>query len=73
MHDGDRYRQGERISTGFVESAVNQIVNQRFVKKQQMRWSERGALSLLHVRTKVLDGDGRAKRSQGYTGIAEAA
>ena len=70
---GDRYRHGERISTGFVESAVNQIISKRFVKKQQMRWSKRGAHSLLQVRTKVLDGDWRSKLSQWYPGIAEAA
>ena len=37
---GDWYRHGERISTGFVESTVNQVVSKRFVKTQQMRWSE---------------------------------
>jgi hypothetical protein len=26
---GERYRNGERISTGFVESAVNQVVSKR--------------------------------------------
>ena len=40
---GERYRHGERISTGFVESTVNQVVSRRMVKKQQMRWSQRGA------------------------------
>ena len=35
---GERYRQGKPISTAFVESAVNQVVSRRFVKKQQMRW-----------------------------------
>jgi|TARA_B110000114_G_C14877193_1_gene311229 hypothetical protein len=40
---GDRYRNGERIATGFVESTVNQVISKRFVKKQQMRWTERGA------------------------------
>ena len=39
---GERYRNGERISTGFVESTVNQVVSKRMVKKQQMRWSHRG-------------------------------
>ena len=34
---GERYRNGEAIATGFVESAVNQIIAKRFVKKQQMR------------------------------------
>ena len=40
---GERYRNGERISTGFVESTVNYVVSKRMVKKQQMRWSQRGA------------------------------
>ena len=52
---GDRYRHGEKISTGFAESAVNQVVSKRMVKKQQMRWTEPGAHNLLQVRTKVLN------------------
>src|SRR4029434_4931292 len=40
---GERYRNGERISTGFVESTVNQVVSRRMVKKQQMRWRHQGA------------------------------
>jgi hypothetical protein len=52
---GDRYRHGEKISTAFAESAVNQVVSKRMVKKQQMRWSESGAHNLLQVRTKVLN------------------
>ena len=40
---GERYRCGERIATGFVESAVNQVISKRFVKKQQIRWTPRGA------------------------------
>ena len=51
----DRYRHGETISTGFVESAINQVVSKRMVKKQQMRWTERGAHLLLQVRTRVLN------------------
>ena len=54
---GARYRQGKAISTGFTESAVNQVVSKRFVKKQQMRWTKRGAHNLLQVRIKVLDND----------------
>ena len=38
-----------------VESAVNQVVSTRMVKKQQMRWSPRGAHLLLQVRTRVLN------------------
>jgi hypothetical protein len=36
---GKRYWQGERISTAFVESTVNQVLNKRFVKKQPMQWT----------------------------------
>lgn len=54
---GERYFYDEPISTAFVESAVNQIISKRFVKKQQMRWTKRGAHLLLQMRTKVLDGD----------------
>ena len=63
---GERYRCGERISTGFVESAVNQVVAKRFVKKQQMRWTPRGAHMLLQVRTQVLNGELRASFQQWY-------
>jgi hypothetical protein len=48
---GDRYRHGEAISTAFVESTINQVVSKRMVKRQQMRWSQRGAHLLLQVRT----------------------
>jgi hypothetical protein len=34
---GDLYRNGEIISTAFVESTVNEVISKRFVKKQQMR------------------------------------
>jgi hypothetical protein len=52
---GERYRQGERISTGFVESTVNYVVSKRMVKKQQMQWTPAGAHLLLQVRTQVLN------------------
>ena len=52
---GERYRHGERIASGFVESAVNQVVSKRMVKHQQMQWSQRGAHLLLQVRTRVLN------------------
>ena len=54
---GERYRQGEAISNAFVESTVNQVVSKRMVKKQQMRWTPRGAHLLLQVRTRVLNDD----------------
>ncbi len=37
---GERYRHGEAIATGFVESTVNEVVSRRFCKKQQMQWSK---------------------------------
>src|SRR5438445_6017015 len=54
---GERYRYGEAISNVFVESAVNQVASKRMVKKQQMRWSPRGAHLLLQIRTRVLNDD----------------
>ena len=54
---GERYRNGERISTGFVESTINQVVSKRMVKKQQMQWTPKGAHLLLQVRTQVLNED----------------
>ena len=52
---GERYRNGERIASGFVESAVNQVVSKRMVKQQQMQWTQRGAHLLLQIRTRVLN------------------
>jgi hypothetical protein len=66
---GDRYRHGEKISTGFAESAVNQVVSKRMVKKQQMRWRESGAHNLLQVRTKVLNGELRETFIRWYPGM----
>ena len=66
---GDRYRHGETISTAFVESAVNYVVSKRMVKKQQMRWSERGAHLLLQVRTQVLNDDLRETFCSWYPGL----
>ena len=54
---GECFRAGERISTGFVESAVNQIVDKRFDKRQSMRWTPRGAHLLLQTRTRILSGN----------------
>ena len=52
-----RRRQGETISTAFVESTINQVVSRRFVKKQQMQWTLKGAHLLLQTRTKVLNNE----------------
>ncbi len=70
---GDRWRNGETISTAFVESAVNQIISRRFVKKQQMRWTERGCHRLLQIRTRVLNGEWRATAERWNPGMRIAA
>ena len=67
---GERYRHGETISTAFVESTVNQVLSKRMAKKQQMRWTRRGAHQLLQVRTRVLDGALRGVFQQWYSAMA---
>jgi len=66
---GDRHRNGERISTAFAESAVNQLVSRRMVKQQQMHWTERGAHLLLQVRAQVMNGDLRSTFRRWYPGM----
>jgi hypothetical protein len=69
---GERWRNQEAIATGFVESAVNQIVSKRFCKKQQMQWTKKGAHLLLQMRTQVLD-DRLEQTFRGwYTGFRPA-
>ena len=65
---GERWRYGETISTAFVESTINQVVSRRIVKKQQMRWSQRGAHLLLQVRTRALNDELREIFQQLYPG-----
>lgn len=67
---GERYRYGEVISTAFVESTVNEVISRRMVKKQQMRWTPKGAHTLLQVRTQTLNDDLRDKFSQWYPEMA---
>ena len=67
--DGRRRRYGERVSTGFVESAINTVVGKRFGKRQQMRWSRGGAHLMLQTRTRALDGTLREKFEQWYPGL----
>src|SRR5262245_28212791 len=54
-NDGERYRNGEAIATGFVESTVPQMVSKWFCKKQQMQWSKRGAHLRLQTRVNTLN------------------
>jgi hypothetical protein len=54
-NDGERYRYGERSSTGFVESTIHQVISKRFCTRQQMQWTKRGAHLLLQTRVKALN------------------
>ena len=58
-----RYRSGRRIATALAESAVNSVTARRMVKRQQMRWSKRGAHLMLQVRAAVMNGDLREQLS----------
>jgi hypothetical protein len=53
---GKRYREHFRISTGFAESAVNEIIAKRMSKRQQMRWNRYTVQRFLEVRIHVLNG-----------------
>ena len=63
---GEKYRYGETISTGFVESTINEVVAKRMVKKQQMQWSHQGAHYLIQTRTAVLNGNLQKKFHEWY-------
>jgi hypothetical protein len=45
------------VSSCGAESTVNCLINHRMNKRQQMRWSRRGADLLLQVRAAVLNGE----------------
>jgi len=42
---------------GIIDPTVNYVISKRMVKKQQMRWTPKGAHLLLQVRTKVLNNE----------------
>ena len=67
---GERYRAGERISWCLAESTVNAVIRKRFAKRQQMRWTKRGAHFLLQTRTRVLDGTLRPLFERWSPGLA---
>jgi hypothetical protein len=52
---GERYHEGEPISTGWVESAINEIIAKRMAKSQQMRWNRWKVQPFLAVRVAVLN------------------
>jgi hypothetical protein len=58
---GRRHRKRQAISSAMAESAVNQVINARMCKRQQMRWTPRGAHLLAQVRCAVLNGDAAEK------------
>ncbi|MDV3002978.1 MAG: ISKra4 family transposase ISSysp6 (plasmid) [Chroococcopsis gigantea SAG 12.99] len=66
---GERWRNNEAISTGFVESTVNRVISKRFVKKQQMRWTQVGAHLLLQMRILVLNEELAHQFQQWYPGL----
>lgn len=65
----ERHRYGELISTGFVESAVNQVLSKSMVKRQQMQWTKKGAHLLVQARTKVLNEEREDCFRQHYPGF----
>lgn len=70
---GERHRRGDRISTAFVESTINQVVAKRFCKRQSMQWSVAGAHQLLQVRTRVLNGELESAFQRWYPAFKTAA
>ena len=54
-NDGERHRCGERISTGFVESAVNPVLSNRFCQQPQRQGTKRGAHLPLQARGNTLN------------------
>jgi hypothetical protein len=65
----DRYGYNEIISTAFAESAINEVVSKRMVKKQQMRWTKNGAHLLLQVRVKTLNDELHSTFEEWYPGM----
>jgi hypothetical protein len=66
----ERWLNGERISTAFVESTLNLVVSRRFAKKQQMQGSKQGVHRLLQTRTRTLDGTLRNQFIRWYPAMA---
>jgi hypothetical protein len=66
---GERWRYGEAISTGFVESTINEVVAKRMVKKQQMQWTQKGAHYMIQTRTAVLNDELHNDFSRWYPGF----
>jgi hypothetical protein len=54
---GQRSRAGLPISTSTAESAVESVIGDRFKKNRKMRWTNKGANALLHIRVADLNGE----------------
>jgi hypothetical protein len=65
-----RHREGQAISTAFVESLVNALLTKRFSKQQSMQWTPEGAHLLLQIRTRTLNGDLAATFRQWYPALS---
>jgi hypothetical protein len=52
----ERHRAGLRVGTSITEGTANFLVNQRMNKRQQMRWSRRGADAVVQVRCAIYNG-----------------
>lgn len=63
---GERSRHGEPVSSALAESTVNEVISRRMAKKQQMRWTQKGAHLLLQVRTKTLNNELRKSFNRWY-------
>lgn len=57
INHGARHRQRKPVSTATAESAVNQVINQRMCKRQQMRWSPKGVHLLAQARCALINVD----------------
>ena len=64
-----RQRYGERVSTDFVESAANQVLAKRLVKRRQMPWIKKEAPLLMKARTKLLNEEWEDYFRQQYPGF----
>ena len=56
-HSGERWPNQDAIASGFVESALNQMVSKRMVEQQQMQWTRRGAHLFVQMRATILNED----------------
>ncbi|TMR03382.1 hypothetical protein ETD83_10765 [Actinomadura soli] len=63
---GERHRNGEAISSATAEATGNHVISRCMVKKQQMRWTPRGAHLLLQIRTRILSHDLETDFSRWY-------